>query len=134
MDFRGSFDLIKADKTYLNLLFPVVLPRGIASLSNYQRMWDGLPEEKDAKENLNQTVEEHDALPARTGLHRNPWGALWKKTFKGGGEFYDWDGHGFHFVGGISLKEDGSMTLYRGKKSGDYLRQRGVFAGGLAGP
>ena len=103
-------------------------------LNNYQRMWDGLPEEKDAKENLNQTVEEHDALPARTGLHRNPWGPLWKKTFKRGDEFYDWDGHGFHFVGGIPLKDDGSMTFYRGKESGDYLKERGVVTGGPPRP
>ncbi len=103
-------------------------------LNNYQRMWDGLPEEKDAKENLSQTVEEHDALPARTGLHRNPWGALWKKTFKRGDEFYDWDGHGFHFVGGIPLKDDGSMAFYRGKESGEYLKERGVVAGGPPRP
>ncbi len=103
-------------------------------LTNYQRLWDGLPEEKDAKENLTQSLEEQDALPARTGLHRNPWGREWKQTFNRGDEFYDWDGHGFHFVGGIPLKDDGSLTLYRGKESGDYLKERGVVVGGPPRP
>ncbi|NIO10056.1 MAG: hypothetical protein GTO40_19450, partial [Deltaproteobacteria bacterium] len=36
--------------------------------SNYRRMWDGLPEEKDTKEKLALSLEEEEALPARTAL------------------------------------------------------------------
>jgi len=67
-------------------------------------MWDGLPEEEDAKENLAMSVEEEDALPARTGLHCSPVGYEWKKTYERGDKFYDWDGHAFHFIRGIPLK------------------------------
>jgi len=90
---------------------------------NYQRMWEGLPEEEDAKENLSQSLEEEDALPARTGLHRSPVGYKWKEIYRRGDEFYDWDGHAFHFYGGIPLKEDGSLALYRGKEQDEYLRE-----------
>jgi hypothetical protein len=38
-------------------------------------------------------------------------------------EFYHWDGHAFHFFGGVSLKSDGSLTLYRDKEQEEYLRE-----------
>ena len=92
-------------------------------LPNYRRMWEGLPEEEDTKEQLKQTLEQEDALPARTGLHRSPVGYRWKEIYRRGDEFYDWDGHAFHFFGGIPLKDDGSLALYRGKEQEEYLRE-----------
>ena len=92
-------------------------------LPNYRRMWEGLPEEENAKEKLSESVERQDALPARTGLHRSPVGYKWKEIYQRGDEFYDWDGHAFHFYGGIPLKEDGSLALYTPKEQEEYLRE-----------
>ena len=90
---------------------------------NYRRMWEGLPEESGPKENLSESLEQQDALPARTGLHRSPVGYKWKEIYQRGDEFYDWDGHAFHFFGGIPLKNDGSLALYQGKEQEEYLRE-----------
>ena len=90
---------------------------------NYRRMWEGLPEEAGPKENLNDSREKEDAFPARTGLHRSPVGYRWKEIYQRGDEFYDWDGHAFHFYGGIPLKQDGSLALYQGKEQEEYLRE-----------
>jgi catechol 2,3-dioxygenase-like lactoylglutathione lyase family enzyme len=92
-------------------------------LPNYRRMWEGLPEEAGPKENLNDSREKEDDFPARTGLHRSPTGYRWKEIYQRGDEFYDWDGHAFHFFGGIPLKSDGSLALYEGKEQEDYLRE-----------
>jgi catechol 2,3-dioxygenase-like lactoylglutathione lyase family enzyme len=92
-------------------------------LPNYRRMWEGLPEEAGPKENLNDSREKEDAFPARTGLHRSPVGYKWKEIYQRGDEFYDWDGHAFHFFGGIPLKNDGSLALYEGKEQEEYLRE-----------
>jgi hypothetical protein len=56
-------------------------------------------------------------------LHRSPTGYKWKEIYQRGDEFYDWDGHAFHFFGGISLKSDGSLALYEGKEQEEYLRE-----------
>ncbi|HXG50660.1 MAG TPA: VOC family protein [candidate division Zixibacteria bacterium] len=96
-------------------------------MPNYRRMWEGLPEEEDAKEALRQSIEEQDALPARTGLHRSPVGYRWKQIYRRGDEFYDWDGHAFHFYGGIPLTKDGSLALYRGKEQEEYLEELAGF-------
>jgi catechol 2,3-dioxygenase-like lactoylglutathione lyase family enzyme len=92
-------------------------------LPNYRRMWEGLPEEAGPKENLNDSREQEDAFPARTGLHRSPVGYKWKEIYQRGDEFYDWDGHAFHFFGGIPLRNDGSLALYEGKEQEEYLRE-----------
>ena len=92
-------------------------------LPNYRRMWEGLPEEAGPKENLNDSRDKEDAFPARTGLHRSPVGYKWKEIYQRGDEFYDWDGHAFHFFGGIPLKSDGSLALYEGKEQEEYLRE-----------
>jgi hypothetical protein len=92
-------------------------------LPNYRRMWEGLPEEAGPKENLNDSREKEDAFPARTGLHRSPVGYKWKEIYQRGDEFYDWDGHAFHFFGGIPLRNDGSLALYEGKEQEEYLRE-----------
>ena len=42
--------------------------------------------------------DKEDAFPARTGLHRSPVGYKWKEIYQRGDEFYDWDGHAFHFL------------------------------------
>jgi hypothetical protein len=90
---------------------------------NYRRMWDGLPEEVAEKAKAGLTVEQQQALPARTGLHRSPVGLKWKEICERGDEFYDWDAHAFHFIGGIPLKDDGSMTLYQAKEQEIYLQE-----------
>jgi hypothetical protein len=90
---------------------------------NYRRMWEGLPEEAGPKEDLNDSRDKEDAFPARTGLHRSPVGYKWKEIYQRGDEFYDWDGHAFHFIGGIPVKNDGSMALYKTKEQEEYLRE-----------
>jgi hypothetical protein len=92
-------------------------------LPNYRRMWEGLPEEAGPKEDLNDSRDKEDAFPARTGLHRSPVGYKWKEIYQRGDEFYDWDGHAFHFFGGIPQKNDGSLALYEGKEQEEYLRE-----------
>ncbi len=91
--------------------------------SNYRRMWAGLSEEKDTKEKLALPLEEENALPARTALHPSPVGVKWKKTYQRGDDFFDWDGHLFHFFGGIPLSGDDSMAVYRAKAQEDYLTE-----------
>ncbi len=92
-------------------------------LPNYRRMWQGLPEEENYKGNLNRSLEEEEALPARTGLHRSPVGLRWKEICDRGDEFYDWDCHAFHFIGGKPLKSGGSMALYEAIQQEEYLRE-----------
>ena len=91
-------------------------------LPSYRRMWTGIPEEKGYKADLNLSVEEQEALPARTGLHRSPVGIRWKEICDRGDEFYDWDCHSFHFIGGRPLKPDGSMALYEAIEQEHYLQ------------
>jgi hypothetical protein len=90
-------------------------------LPSYRRMWDGIPEEQAYKADLNLTIEQQEALPARTGLHRSPVGLRWKEICARGDEFYDWDCHSFHFIGGKPLGADGSMALYEAIEQEDYL-------------
>jgi hypothetical protein len=86
-------------------------------------MWAGLAEEENEKAKANLSLEQQDALPARTGLHRSPVGRKWKEICERGDEFYDWDAHAFHFIGGIPLKTDSSMALYQAKEQDAYLRE-----------
>ena len=58
-----------------------------------------------------------------TGLHRSPVGYKWKEIYQRGDEFYDWDGHAFHFIGGIPKYADGSLALYTPKEQDAYLRE-----------
>lgn len=90
---------------------------------NYRRMWEGLPEEAGPKEDLKDSRDKEDAFPARTGLHRSPVGYKWKEIYQRGDEFYDWDGHAFHFYGGIPQTKDGSLALYKGKEQEEYLQE-----------
>jgi hypothetical protein len=90
-------------------------------LPSYRRMWEGIPEEKGYKADLNLSLEQQEALPARTGLHRSPVGIRWKEICDRGDEFYDWDCHSFHFIGGKPLKADGSMALYDAIEQEEYL-------------
>ena len=90
-------------------------------MPNYRRMWETLPEEAMAKEDDSLSLEEEDALPARTGLHRSPVGYRWKAIFERGDEFYDLDGHAFHFFGGRPVKDDGSLALYTIVEQDEYL-------------
>lgn len=108
-------------------------------LPSYHRMWAGIPEEKGYKAELNLPIEQQEALPARTGLHRSPVGIRWKEICDRGDEFYDWDCHSFHFIGGRPLKADGSMALYEAIEQEHYLQdlavslnkgsERGLMAG-----
>ena len=94
-----------------------------AFFPNYRRMWDGIPEETDTKEALGLSREQEDALVARTGLHGSPSGRKWKATYERGDEFYDADGHAFHFVGATHTSIVDSLAVYRPKESGDYLKE-----------
>ena len=76
-----------------------------------------------AKEHLNDSRDKEDNFPARTGLHRSPVGYKWKEIHQRGDEFYDWDGHAFHFIGGIPKNADGSLALYTPKEQDEYLRE-----------
>ena len=106
----------------------LMVPEG-SFFPNYRHMWDGVPEEEGRKEDLRLSTAAEDALPARTGLHGSRVGHLWKETYERGDEFYDWDGHAFHFVGGISTSPDGSLTRYRSKGQGEYLEElKGALA------
>ncbi len=98
-------------------------------MPNYRRMWESLPEEEAEKEEARMTLEEEDALPARTGLHRSPVGYQWKAMYERGDEFYDWDGHAFHFFGGVPVKDDGSLALYTIVEQEEYLKDVAVEAG-----
>ena len=90
---------------------------------NYRRMWEGLPEEEAEKAKAGLSPEQQQRLPARTGLHRSPVGLKWKEICERGDEFYDWDCHAFHFIGGVPLKEDGGMALYQAKEQEIYLHE-----------
>jgi len=96
-------------------------------LPSYHRMWAGIPEEKGYKAELNLPIEQQEALPARTGLHRSPVGIRWKEICDRGDEFYDWDCHSFHFIGGRPLKADGSMALYEAIEQEHYLQDLAVL-------
>lgn len=108
-------------------------------LPSYRRMWAGIREEKGYKADLNLSIEQQEALPARTGLHRSPVGIRWKEICDRGDEFYDWDCHSFHFIGGKPLKLNGSMALYAAIEQEHYLQdlaaslnkdhQRGLMEG-----
>ena len=56
-------------------------------------------------------------------MHRSPVGLKWKQISNRGDEFYDWDCHSFHFMGGKPLKADGSMVLYQAIEQEEYLRE-----------
>ena len=50
-------------------------------------------------------------------------GYKWKEIYQRGDEFYDWDGHAFHFIGGIPKNADGSLVMYTPKEQDEYLRE-----------
>jgi hypothetical protein len=92
-------------------------------LPSYRRMWAQIPEEAGYKADLNLTIEEQEALAPRTGLHRSQVGIRWKEICDRGDEFFDWDCHSFHFIGGKPLTNDGSMALYEAIEQEEYLVQ-----------
>lgn len=90
-------------------------------LPSYRRMWDGIPEEKAYKADINLTLEEQEALPPRTGLHRSPVGLRWKEICNRGDEFYDWECHSFHLIGGKPLSPNDSLARYEAIEQEEYL-------------
>jgi catechol 2,3-dioxygenase-like lactoylglutathione lyase family enzyme len=90
-------------------------------LPSYRRMWASIPEEKAYKADINLTIQEQEALQPRTGLHRSPVGLRWKEICSRGDEFYDWDCHSFHFIGGKPLSAGGSLARYEAVEQEDYL-------------
>jgi catechol 2,3-dioxygenase-like lactoylglutathione lyase family enzyme/extradiol dioxygenase family protein len=91
--------------------------------SNYYRIWEGVPEWEDSTHELDVSAEEEDQLPARTGMHTSPAGRAWKKIYERGDEFYDWDSHAFHFIGGIDVHGKGSLAFYQAKEQAEYLKE-----------
>ncbi|MBM2811226.1 MAG: hypothetical protein HW416_1985 [Chloroflexi bacterium] len=89
---------------------------------SYRRMYDGLPEWEGHDPLNTEHTDDEDNLPARTGLHGSPDGRRWKATYGRGDEFYDFETHAFHFVGGIP-KKNGTMALYDGRYMEDYLEE-----------
>ena len=94
-----------------------------AFFPNYRRMWEGIPEEDQVNDPENPSNEEEDGLPARTAAHGSPPGRKWKAMYERGDNFFDWDGHTFHFVGGIATRADGSLAVYRAKDPGEYVTE-----------
>jgi catechol 2,3-dioxygenase-like lactoylglutathione lyase family enzyme len=92
-------------------------------MTNYERLWEEVPEEQGTKESLGLSVQDEDLQPARTGLHGSPVGRKWKELYERGDEIYDWDGHAFHFVGGVAIQPSGSLATYRAKEQGAYLAE-----------
>ena len=92
-------------------------------MANYERLWAEVPEEAGTKESLGQDTPAEDAQPARTGLHGSPVGRKWKELYERGDEIYDWDGHAFHFIGGVAVQPDGSLATYRPKEQAAYLEE-----------
>ncbi len=90
---------------------------------HYHVLWAGLPEWEDAEHKLDVSIEQEDNLPARTGLHTSPVGRKWKALHNRGDEFYDWDTHAFHLVGGASKRGDGSLATYISKDQGEKLKE-----------
>lgn len=90
-------------------------------MANYERLWAEVPEELDTKSSLALSVQEEDTQPARTGLHGSSVGRKWKELYERGDEIYDWDGHAFHFIGGIAIQPNGSLATYRAKPQEAYL-------------
>jgi hypothetical protein len=89
----------------------------------YNNLWAGVPEWEDAEHKLDVSVAEENELPPRTGLHTSPVGRKWKELYARGEEFYDWDTHAFHLVGGVSNRSDGSLSTYIPKDPGDKLQE-----------
>ncbi|MEE8518586.1 MAG: VOC family protein [Dehalococcoidia bacterium] len=100
-------------------------------MSNYIRLWEGVPEEPD--DHHAQSREAQDALPGRTGLHGSPAGRKWKEAYNRGDEIYDPDGHAYHFIGGLPRK-GGSLATYAPKEQHEYLKDltEAIAAGTLA--
>ena len=86
-----------------------------------RHMWDGLPEGEHERMGLSRA--EEDARPARTEGRGSPTARKWRELYGRRDGFYDWDGHAFHFVGGIATRADGSLAVYRPKESEEYLKE-----------
>jgi catechol 2,3-dioxygenase-like lactoylglutathione lyase family enzyme len=97
-------------------------------MNNYERLWAEVVEETGTKESLGLSEAEEDELPARTGLHGSPAGKKWKEMYKRGDEIYDWDGHAFHLIGGISKTSGGSLATYIPKEQHQYLAELAAIA------
>ncbi len=90
--------------------------------ANYRRMWDGIPEASDTERD-GLSIAQEDALPARTRRHGSPAGRKWKEAYERGDEFYDWDAHLFHFVGGVVDSAGDSLAVYRPKDLEDQVKE-----------
>ena len=97
--------------------------------SNYQRMWDSVPEWEYDRESR-QFVGAGPDLPARTARHGSPAGVKWFDIRGRGDDWYDWDTNCFHFMGGqprgrsFSEYEPHTMEWHLPQ----YLRENGLVA------
>lgn len=110
--------------TVYRALHTAMVVKDDAFLPTLERMWASLPEwDYDPESRQALPVEEAEALPARTGIHGNPIGPEWKRTFGRGDSFYDWDTNTYHFVAAAPV--DGSMVSFKPVSQRKYLEGRG---------
>jgi predicted enzyme related to lactoylglutathione lyase len=99
-------------------------------LPNYKRMWAELPE-WDFDLRGGKTLENPEALPARTALHGSQAGHRFKEITGRGDDWYDWDSNQFHFFGSMPLGD--SLTFYKGRSMQYFLDQWESAEGGKEG-
>jgi len=97
--------------------------------SSLDRMYEDLPEwDYDPALPPTFSIEEADALPARTGIHGNPIGPVWKGAVGRGDSFYDWDTNVFHFVAAAPVGD--SMATFEPVSERLFLEERKASAAG----
>ena len=87
-------------------------------VSNYRRLWNGIPEWA-FDPSAGQPIVNGPALEPRTVLHPSPAGRKFHAISHRGDDFFDWDTNMFHFFGGTPLGS--SMAVYQGHSVEDYI-------------
>jgi hypothetical protein len=114
----------------LNAAHAALVVRDEDYWSNYERMWEGVPEWEYDRERREFAGSGLD-LPARTARHGSPAGQRWYEIRGRGDDWYDWDSNCFHFMGGQSRSR--SFSEYDPHSMEwhlpIYLQQHGLVAG-----
>ena len=114
----------------LNAAHAALVVRDEDFWSNYERMWEAVPEwEYDRA--TREFVGAGPELPARTSRHGSPAGVQWYDIRGRGDDWYDWDTNCFHFMGGQpqgrSFNEYEAHTMEWHLPR--YLQENGIAAG-----